>query len=110
VSNLELISRKRLLEPLVANKPGLQFNGHNTGDGEIVLKHAAKLGFKGVVSKTIDAPYASGNRGYGARPRRSTARSWSSSVGRTPKARGPISARCCLTTIAMRASSSTPVA
>jgi ATP-dependent DNA ligase len=27
------------------------------------LKHAGKLGFEGVVSKTIDAPYAPGNRG-----------------------------------------------
>jgi ATP-dependent DNA ligase len=27
------------------------------------LKHASKLGFEGVVSKTIDAPYAPGNRG-----------------------------------------------
>jgi DNA ligase D-like protein (predicted ligase) len=63
VSNLPLIERKALLEPLVANKPGLQFNGHDAGDGELILKHAAKLGFEGVVSKTIDAPYASGNRG-----------------------------------------------
>src|ERR1700729_3888317 len=46
-----------------ANKPGLQFNGHDTGDGELILKHAGKLGFEGVVSKTIDAPYAPGNRG-----------------------------------------------
>jgi DNA ligase D-like protein (predicted ligase) len=45
------------------NKPGLQFNGHDTGDGELILKHAGKLGFEGVVSKTIDAPYAPGNRG-----------------------------------------------
>jgi hypothetical protein len=28
VSRLPLIERKTLLEPLVANKPGLQFNGH----------------------------------------------------------------------------------
>ena len=43
---------------------GLQFNGHDTGDGELILEHAAaKLGFEGVVSKTIDAPYAPGNRG-----------------------------------------------
>jgi DNA ligase D-like protein (predicted ligase) len=63
VSSLPLVKRKELLEPLVANKPGLQFNGHNTGDGELILKHAAKLGFEGVVSKTIDAPYAPGNRG-----------------------------------------------
>jgi DNA ligase D-like protein (predicted ligase) len=63
ISGLSLIERKALLEPLVANKPGLQFNGHDTGDGELILKHAGKLGFEGLVSKTIDAPYAPGNRG-----------------------------------------------
>jgi DNA ligase D-like protein (predicted ligase) len=63
VSALQLIERKALLEPLIANKPGLQFNGHETGDGELILQHAGKLGFEGVVSKTIDAPYAPGNRG-----------------------------------------------
>src|SRR3984885_15997501 len=63
VSSLPLVRRKELLEPLVANKPGLQFNGHDAGYGELILKHAAKLGFEGVVSKTIDAPYAPGNRG-----------------------------------------------
>jgi DNA ligase D-like protein (predicted ligase) len=63
VSGLSLIERKALLEPLVSNKAGLQFNGHATGDGELILKHAGKLGFEGVVSKTIDAPYAPGNRG-----------------------------------------------
>jgi DNA ligase D-like protein (predicted ligase) len=60
---LPLIERKALLEPLIADKPALQFNGHETGDGELILKHAGKLGFEGVVSKTIDAPYAPGNRG-----------------------------------------------
>ena len=63
VPNLELIERKALLEPLVEDKPGLQFNGHEARDGELILKHAGKLGFEGVVSKTIDAPYAPGNRG-----------------------------------------------
>jgi DNA ligase D-like protein (predicted ligase) len=63
VSSLALIERKAILEPLVSNKPGLQFSGHDTGDGELILKHAGKLGFEGVVSKTIDAPYAPGNRG-----------------------------------------------
>jgi hypothetical protein len=63
ISGLQLIERKALLEPLLANKPGLQFNGHETGDGELILKHAGKLGFEGVVSKTVDAPYAPGNRG-----------------------------------------------
>src|SRR5580700_10214155 len=63
VSTLQLIERKALLEPLVKDKPGLQFNGHEAGDGELILKHAGQLGFEGVVSKTIDAPYAPGNRG-----------------------------------------------
>jgi ATP-dependent DNA ligase len=40
VSALPLIERKALLEPLIADKPGLQFNGHETGDGELILKHA----------------------------------------------------------------------
>jgi bifunctional non-homologous end joining protein LigD len=52
VSNLQLIERKALLEPLVKDKPGLQFNGHEARDGELILKHAGKLGFEGVVSKT----------------------------------------------------------
>ena len=30
VSELQLIERKALLEPLQANKPGLQFNGHES--------------------------------------------------------------------------------
>ena len=63
VSKFPLVERKALLEPRIASTPGIQFNGHDTGDGELILKHAGKLGFEGVVSKTIDAPYAPGNRG-----------------------------------------------
>jgi DNA ligase D-like protein (predicted ligase) len=63
VSSLQLVERKALLEPLVKDKPGLQFNGDEAGDGGLILKHAGKLGFEGVVSKTIDAPHAPGNRG-----------------------------------------------
>lgn len=63
VSNLQLIECKALLRTAVANKPGLQFNGHAASDGELVLEHAGKLGFEDVVSRTIDAPYARGNRG-----------------------------------------------
>ena len=63
VSDLQLVERKSLLEPLIADKPGIQFNDHEVGEGELILRHAGKLGFEGVVSKTIDAPYAPGNRG-----------------------------------------------
>ena len=58
-----LVKRKALLEPLVAGIPGLQFNGHEASDGELIRRHAGQLGHEGVVSKTIDAPYAPGNRG-----------------------------------------------
>jgi ATP-dependent DNA ligase len=52
-AGLPLIERKALLEPLIADIPGLQFNGHETGDGELIRKHAGQLGLEGVVSKTI---------------------------------------------------------
>jgi ATP-dependent DNA ligase len=45
ILGLGLIERKALLEPLVVGKPGLQYNGHDAGDGELILKHAGKLGF-----------------------------------------------------------------
>ena len=62
-AGLPLIERKTLLQPLVDGIPSLQFNDHETGDGELIRRHACQLGFEGVVSKTIDAPYAPGNRG-----------------------------------------------
>jgi len=62
-ARLSLLERKPLLEPIVTGIPGLQFNGHEIGDGELVRRHACELGFEGIVSKTADAPYAPGNRG-----------------------------------------------
>ncbi len=69
-SSLPLIERKTLRQPLVAGIPGLQFNDHETGDGELIRRHACQLGFEGVVSKTIDAPYAPGNRGLWRKSKR----------------------------------------
>src|SRR6202046_3551579 len=58
VSALPLIERKALLEPLVAGKPGLPFNGHDRGDGELILKHrfasaATALGYLSVQSSPV---------------------------------------------------------
>jgi ATP-dependent DNA ligase len=61
VSGLQLVERKALLEPLIGGEPGLQFNGHDTGDGELILKHAGKLGFEGV-KKRRDGSEAGPNR------------------------------------------------
>jgi DNA ligase D-like protein (predicted ligase) len=62
-ARLPLTERKALLQPIVTDILGMQFNGHEIGDGELIRQHACKLGFEGVVSKTADAPYAPGNRG-----------------------------------------------
>jgi ATP-dependent DNA ligase len=62
-SRLPLADRKAPLEPIIADIAGLQLNAHETGDGELVRRHACKLGFEGVVSKRADAPYGPGNRG-----------------------------------------------
>ena len=63
IASLPLIERKAFLEPLFAAIPGLQFNGHKTGDGELIKRHAGQLGHEGVVSKMINAPCTPGNRG-----------------------------------------------
>ena len=35
-------------------------NEHYEGDGEIIFKHACKLGCEGIVSKPLGSPYRSG--------------------------------------------------
>jgi hypothetical protein len=69
-SAFEQPSATTLLQPLIADRSGLQFNGHERGDGELILlRHAGKLGFEGVVSKTIDAPFMRRETAaYGAKP------------------------------------------
>jgi len=58
-----LIDRKRVLETLLFNTSGVQlvkYVEHIEGDGAVVLKHACRLGLKGIVSKLAEAPYRSG--------------------------------------------------
>jgi len=53
--------RKRKLAKLVRGPhPGIALNEHYEGDGEIIFKHACKLGCEGVVSKRLGSPYRSG--------------------------------------------------
>jgi hypothetical protein len=42
VSGLQLVERKAILEPLITDKPRLQFNGHEMSDGD--LRHAGNHG------------------------------------------------------------------
>ena len=41
ISDLPLVERKKLLEPLLKLSPGLQFNGDETGDGGVILSTPA---------------------------------------------------------------------
>jgi bifunctional non-homologous end joining protein LigD len=51
--------RKGKLEELLARTEGMRFSEHLEGDGEIIFKHACKLGLEGIVSKRRDLPYRS---------------------------------------------------
>jgi bifunctional non-homologous end joining protein LigD len=53
--------RKATLAKLLRKAPvRLQFNEHIDEAGDIVFRHACKLGFEGIVSKRLGSPYISG--------------------------------------------------
>ncbi len=53
--------RKRKLAKLVRGPHlGIVLNEHYEGDGEIIFKHACKLGCEGIVSKRLGSSYRSG--------------------------------------------------
>ena len=39
---------------------GIRYNEHMEGDGDVVFRHACKLGLEGIVSKRKDSLYRSG--------------------------------------------------
>jgi bifunctional non-homologous end joining protein LigD len=58
-SSLE--ERKHALAKLLRNGGwALHFNDHIDEAGDIVFRHACKLGFEGIVSKRVGSPYVSG--------------------------------------------------
>jgi bifunctional non-homologous end joining protein LigD len=58
---LPLVERKRLLATLLkkANGP-IRLSEHLDDTGEIVLRHACRMGLEGIVSKLRDSPYLGG--------------------------------------------------
>jgi bifunctional non-homologous end joining protein LigD len=58
---LDSSKRKRELAKLLCRaRWALQFNEHIAEAGDIVFRHACKLGFEGIVSKRLGSPYLSG--------------------------------------------------
>jgi ATP-dependent DNA ligase len=56
-----LSDRKAKLVQLLTRAPaGIVYNEHTDQDGATVFRHACKLGFEGIVSKRLGAPYRSG--------------------------------------------------
>ena len=56
-----LEGRKATLEMILAKAGvGIRFNEHMVGDGEVVFRHACKLGLEGIVSKRKNSAYRSG--------------------------------------------------
>ncbi len=64
LKSLALSARKAALARLVAKSPEiLRLSQSLTEPGDVLLKHACKMGLEGIVSKRADAPYRSG-RGH----------------------------------------------
>jgi bifunctional non-homologous end joining protein LigD len=54
------VRKATLASVLRSSPPGLQLNQHLAHPGDIVFRHACKLGFEGIVSKRLGSPYRSG--------------------------------------------------
>jgi bifunctional non-homologous end joining protein LigD len=62
---LPLTARKQQLAKLVPHGSDgtLRYSEHDDGDGDVMWRHACRLGLEGVVSKRRDCPYRSGRGG-----------------------------------------------
>jgi ATP-dependent DNA ligase len=68
------VRKATLASVLRSSSPGLQLNQHLAHPGDIVFRHACKLGFEGIVSKRLGSPYRSGR-----------SPDWLKFKGRTPR-------------------------
>jgi bifunctional non-homologous end joining protein LigD len=56
--------KRRLVTLLRGAHSTIVINEHFEGDGEIIFKHACKLGCEGIVSKRLGSPYKSGRSAH----------------------------------------------
>lgn len=61
LTGLPLVDRKRLMEGLLAPASGaVRISEHLSDKGEVVLRHACRLGLEGIISKLRDSRYQPG--------------------------------------------------
>ena len=66
--------KRKLAKMLRRPELRIALNEHYEGDGEIIFKHACKLGCKGIVSKRLGSLHRSGRRRIGSRSKPERAR------------------------------------
>ena len=64
-----LIRRRDLLRELIPDDGSIQYSDHFVASGKEIFEAVKKLGLEGIVSKRAKAPYRSGPRATGSRPR-----------------------------------------
>jgi hypothetical protein len=57
---LDLVRKATLASLLRRSRPGIRLNEHLTEPGDMVFRHACKMGLEGIVSKRIGSRYRSG--------------------------------------------------
>lgn len=58
ISRAPLLARKELLKDLIGDTPGtLAYSDHVLDHGPAVFEASGKVGFEGIISKRVDAPY-----------------------------------------------------
>ena len=73
-ARLLLTERKALLQPIVTDIRGLQFNGHETGDGELIRSHARSLASRASCQRRPTRPMHPAIAASGAKPNALTGR------------------------------------
>jgi hypothetical protein len=94
-ARLPLVARKAPLKPVVADIPGLQFNGHELATANLSACHACQLGYEASCRRRLTHPTLRAIAAYGAKRNVSTGKNLSWSDGPIPKDCGHISERGC---------------
>jgi len=102
--------KSRLADLLRGVDLPLLYTDHQIGQGPAFYREVCTRALEGVVSKRADAPYVPGDRGLWLKTKCLNRENLSSSAGPTPKARAPMSGRCCWVITMRTVASSMPVA